>query len=100
LTKETDSAVPRASREFGVEDVEVVAPALQALAGQRGELDLGDAEPRPVLGGVVDLPSLGQRERLLGFEGLVQRGDAVGVEVVHGQHQELVGAWNGVLDWP
>src|SRR5680860_810434 len=67
--------------EFGVEDVEVVDPAVEALAGQGGELDLGDVEPGPVFGGVVDLESLGQREGLVWFEGLVERGDAVGVEV-------------------
>ena len=34
--------------EFGVEDVEVADAAVQALAGQRGELDPGDVEPGPV----------------------------------------------------
>ncbi|MFJ8273415.1 hypothetical protein ACIQ8G_24535 [Streptomyces sp. NPDC094154] len=32
-------------REFGVEDVEVADPAVEALPGQCGEFDLGDVEP-------------------------------------------------------
>ena len=44
--------------ELGVEQVEVVDPSVQALPGQRGQLDLGDVEPGPVLGGVVDLQPL------------------------------------------
>lgn len=52
--------------EFGVEHGEVVDAAVQALAGEGGELDLGDVEPGPVFGGVVDLQTLGQRE---GFPG-------------------------------
>ena len=31
--------------EFGVEDVEVVDAAVEALAGERGEFDFGDVEP-------------------------------------------------------
>jgi len=65
--------------ELGVEDLEVADAALEALPGQRRELDLGDVEPRPVFGGVVDLQALGQREGLGRIEGLVQGGDAVGV---------------------
>ena len=38
---------------------------------------------------MVDLQSLGQGERCGGFEGLVERADAVGVEVVHDQHDGL-----------
>lgn len=34
----------------------------------------------------MDLQPLGQGEGLAGIEGLVERGDAVGVEVVHDQH--------------
>ncbi len=63
--------------------------------GQRGELDLGDVEPGAVFGGVVDLEALGQRERLLGFERLIQRSEGVGVQVVHDQH-DLLGV--GVVD--
>ena len=33
--------------EFGVEQVKVLDAALEALAGERGELDLGDVQPRP-----------------------------------------------------
>ena len=36
--------------QFGVEGVEVGDAAIEALAGQGGELDLGDVEPGPVSG--------------------------------------------------
>ena len=75
--------------ELGAQDLEVADARGQALPGQGGELDLGDVEPRPVLGGVMDLQALGQRVGLGRFEGLLQRGDAVGVEVVHDQHHGL-----------
>jgi hypothetical protein len=63
--------------EFGVEGGEVVDAAIEALPGQCGEFDLGDVEPGPVFGGVVDLETLGQGEGFVGFECLVERGDAV-----------------------
>ena len=70
--------------------------AVEALPGQDGQLDLGDVEPGAVFGGVVDLQALGQGERLGGFERLVERADAVGVEVVHDQHHGLgVGVVDG-----
>ncbi len=59
--------------ELGVEGVEVLDAAVEALPGQGGEFDLGDVEPRAVFGGVVDLQPLGQRERLGRLERLVQR---------------------------
>ncbi len=43
----------------------------------------------PCLGGVMDFQSLGEVEGHFGFEGLVERSDAVGVEVVHHQHHCL-----------
>ena len=39
--------------------------AVQALAGQSGELDLGDVQPRAVFGSVVDLQPL-EREGIWG----------------------------------
>lgn len=36
--------------ELGVHDVDVVDVAVEALAGQPGQLDLGDVEPGAVLG--------------------------------------------------
>jgi len=38
--------------QLSVEDVEVVDAPVEALAGQRGQFDLGDVEPGAVLGGV------------------------------------------------
>ena len=70
--------------------------AVQALAGQGGEFDLGDVEPGAVLGGVVDLQALGEGVGLGRFECLVERADGVGVEVVHHQHDLLgVGVVHG-----
>ena len=82
--------------EFAVEDFEVADTAIQALPCQRGEFDLGDVEPGAVLWGVVDLESLGECVGFGGWECLVERGDAVGVEVVHHQHDDLrVGVVDG-----
>jgi hypothetical protein len=58
--------------EFGVEGVEVADAAVEALPSQGGQLDLGDVEPGPVFGGVVDLQALGEGEGLVGCEGLVE----------------------------
>jgi len=59
------------------------------------DVDVGDATPAAVLGGVVDLQSAGEGEGLLGWERLVERGDVVGVEVVH-HRGDLVGV--GLVD--
>ena len=52
--------------EFGVEGVEVGDAPVEALAGQDGQLDLGDVEPGAVAGRVVDLQSLRQRNAVAG----------------------------------
>ena len=57
--------------EFSVQGVEFADPAVEALPSQDGQFDLGDVEPGPVFGCVVDLQALGQRERLGGFKGLI-----------------------------
>jgi hypothetical protein len=51
--------------EFGVEGVDVGDAAVEALASQGGEFDLGDVEPGAVFRGVVDLQSLRQVEGVL-----------------------------------
>lgn len=81
--------------EFDVEHGEVVDTAVEALAGECGQFDLGDGEPGAVFGGVVDLQALGQCERGGWVEGFVEGRDGVGVEVVHHQH-DLLGF--GVVD--
>jgi len=61
----------------------------QTLPTEDAELALGDIEPASVLGSVMDLELVGQ---VLGFgrgEGLVERGRAVGVQVVHDQDDPL-----------
>ena len=58
--------------EFGVEGVEVVDAAVEALPGQCGQFDFGDVEPGSVFGGVVDLQALGEGEGFVGGEGFVE----------------------------
>ncbi len=62
---------------------------VEALSGEGGEFDLGDVEQGAVAGRVVDLQSLCQCERRGEFECLVEGADAVGVEVVHDEHNGL-----------
>ena len=52
--------------KLGVQDVEVVDAAVEALPGQAGEFDLGDVQPGAVLGRVVDLQPLGEGAGLTG----------------------------------
>ncbi len=52
--------------KLGVQDVEVVDAAVEALPGQPGEFDLGDVQPGAVLGRVVDLQPLGEGAGLTG----------------------------------
>src|SRR5215207_8069028 len=66
-------------------------PAIQALLGQHGKLDLGHVQPAPVLGGVVQLQLVGQPPGLRGRERRIQRRRRVGVEVVLHQHDLLGG---------
>ena len=57
--------------------------AIQALALQYAQLDLGCVQPRPERRGVVDLQLVGQALGLDGRERLVEGGRGVGVELVH-----------------
>ena len=61
------------------EDFRVGDPAVQALPAQGAQLDLGDVEPRAMLGRVVDLQLVGQALGLGRLEGLVEAGRAMGV---------------------
>ena len=60
--------------ELSVEGLDVGYASVQALAGQGGQLDLGDVEPTAVLWGVVKLKLSCNGPRLLRRERLVQRG--------------------------
>lgn len=62
---------------------------VRALAGQGGQLDLGDVEPGAVLGCVVDLEPLGQRACFGWLERFVEQTEGVRVEVVHDQDDPL-----------
>ena len=55
--------------------------SIQALDFQSTEFDLGDVEPAAVFGRMVDFETAGQAVRLFGREGLVERGQIVGVEI-------------------
>ena len=55
---------------------------VKTLASKHAELDLCHIEPRAMLGCVMELYSCGNPSGLRGLEGLVERGDVVGVEVV------------------
>ena len=68
--------------DFLSEDFEAGDPAIQALAGQGAEFDLGDIKPATVLRGVVELDSFGQATGLGCGKGFVERGGGVSVEVV------------------
>ena len=75
--------------EFGVEGVEVGDAAIEALAGQGGELDLGDVEPNPCRGVWWISSRCASTKALAGWNALVEGADGVGVEVVHHQHDGL-----------
>src|SRR5262245_15750061 len=57
-------------------------PTIQALHGQDTELNLSDIEPTAVLRGVMDLQTRGQPARLLWREGLIERANPMGIEVI------------------
>src|SRR5580698_5783551 len=61
----------------------------KTLPCQDVQFDFGHVEPAAMLGRVDDLQALNQPTRLLGRKGLVQRTQAVGVEVVHHQRDSL-----------
>lgn len=65
-SKHPNDESPRLGSKLGVQDVEVVDAAVEALPGQPGEFDLGDVQPGAVLGRVVDLQPLGEGA---GFDG-------------------------------
>lgn len=58
----------------------------QAATRQCAEFDLGDVHPTPVLGREMKLEAGFDSHGLLRREGLVERGGAVGVEVVLHEH--------------
>src|SRR3982751_5919112 len=66
--------------DFGVGDA-----AVQALPTEGAQLDLGDVQPRPMLGRVVDLQFVGQALGLGWIEGLIEAGRAMDIELVHNQ---------------
>jgi len=67
----------------------------QTLAHEHAELNLDHVQPTAVLGRVVDVEPIGNPLRLGRREGLVERRDGVGVELIHHQH-DCVGS--GIVD--
>src|SRR5687767_11578999 len=57
----------------------------EALAVECAQFDFRDVQPTAVLGRVVDFEALGQTTGFGWHEGFVERGDVVGIEVVHHQ---------------
>jgi hypothetical protein len=55
------------------------------LAAESAQFDLGDVQPAAVLGSVVDFQALGQAAGLSRRKRFVERGQVLGVEVVHDQ---------------
>lgn len=76
-------------RHLATHGLDVGDTPAQALAHHHVDLDLCHVEPAAVLGRVHELEAIPQRLGLLRREGLVQRGRAVRVEVVHHQRDAL-----------
>src|SRR5215472_1801447 len=76
-------------RDLPLHGCPVGQPAVQALPGQRGKLNLGHVQPAAVLGGVVQFQPAGQSPGLGRLECLIQRRGRVGVEVVLHEHDRL-----------
>src|SRR5258708_24423044 len=72
--------------DFVDERLFVRDPTIQALAAQDTQLDLGHVQPAPVLGRVMNLQLVGQALRLRRSEGLIERGRAVRIQLIHDQH--------------
>src|ERR1039458_6934308 len=68
--------------DFLSEDDETGYPAIQTLAGQSAEFDLGHIEPAAVFRRMVELDPFGQAAGLGRGEGFVERGGGVRVEIV------------------
>lgn len=68
--------------DFLREQGEAGDSAVQALAGQRAEFDLGNIEPTAMLWGVVELDAFGQTAGLGRGKGFVKRGGRVSIEVI------------------
>src|SRR6266699_7243236 len=79
--------VPRA--DLGHQSGFVGDAAIQALAVQHTQLDLGHVERTPVLWRVMDLQLVGQTLGFSRLEDFVQRARRVGVEVIHHQRDQL-----------
>jgi hypothetical protein len=74
--------------EFGVEGVDVGDAPVEALSGQRAESSISAMLSQEPWRGVWWISSRCD-ERRGGFECVVEGADAVGVEVVHDQHDGL-----------
>ncbi len=80
---------------FLTQGLQIRNPPVQALAGADTEFQFGDIEPTPVLGGVVNLQALRPASGSFRIEGLVERTQFMGAEVIADQ-PDVVGV--GILD--
>ena len=74
--------IPQPRRHFSLQHRPVRDPAIQTLAGEHAELQLGHIQPGAVFGRVVDLQLVGHAFGLLGGERLIERGFVMGVQIV------------------
>ena len=82
------------------ERVVVRHPGGQAVPHEHADLYLRHVQPRPVPRREVDLQAVGEPPRLLRRERRVERGRAMGVEVVHHEHHLLRVWMHLVADMP
>src|SRR5256885_17138458 len=75
--------------DLGSHLVDRANAACQTLARERAEFVLGHVQPASMLGCVVDFETLGQPLSFGKRKRLVERTDAMGIQVVHHQDNQL-----------
>ncbi len=76
-------------RDLFVECCDIGNAPVEALSRQDGQLRFRHVEPASMLRGVMPLEALGDPSCFVGWEGLIERGRGMGVEVVLNQHDGL-----------
>ena len=76
-------AVGFPKRQLGLQGIHVSNSSVEALAGHDAQFDFGDVEPASMLWRVMDFEAPGQCQSDLGRKGFIQRGNGVGVEIIH-----------------
>src|SRR5271156_806955 len=81
--------VPFPGGHFFSQQVNAWDSAIEALAVERTQFNLGDVEPTAMFWGVVDFKAAGQSSGFLRFESLIKGSGTVGIQIV--QHQTNLG---------